>query len=553
MVGLGGVAATVLRGLASLWAARFAGLFLAAALVALPAGAEEGTAGPASFAAAGVVRFMPDKGAVRAWPIVDGRGRQLHAVSVVRAGDDLYFLQPRAVLRARGAYGALASLAVLTTERLEPPGGRVGSIPVQEFLNFAFTPERKSLVVLDKSGDIFELVLGTGAWRVLRANHQVTNQPDPEFVDLASDGSRVYVLDPERNQIWRFPAAKTADRLLPEIMPWKVQRGDANVSDGVSIGLDGYVYVLKRHGNITRYGVAAAAPGRPVPFRWRALRGCRPSRLTTAAGTPLFVVERETNRVLAIDKSTGACSHYLFPSASDLRGLLPERHRFFVLDGTRLVCRLLSDANRPSQAPNPRRMDPRLDGLVLPIEGARLPRHPGVWPGARRLYRFGVHKGVDFFADPACGVKIAMGTPVRAADGGKVIRADVNFRDMDAASFSRVMRQCRLEHATSQAHEDLFRGCQVWLDHGNGLVTRYAHLNGVREGLVPGAFVGRGETIGYVGVSGTGQNLPGRVKHPHLHFEIWLDGKYLGWGLTPAETFGLLEDIFGSACERGNS
>jgi murein DD-endopeptidase MepM/ murein hydrolase activator NlpD len=198
-------------------------------------------------------------------------------------------------------------------------------------------------------------------------------------------------------------------------------------------------------------------------------------------------------------------------------------------------------------------MDPRLDGLVLPIEGARLPRHPGVWPGARRLYRFGVHKGVDFFADPACGVKIAMGTPVRAADGGKVIRADVNFRDMDAASFSRVMRQCRLEHATSQAHEDLFRGCQVWLDHGNGLVTRYAHLNGVREGLVPGAFVGRGETIGYVGVSGTGQNLPGRVKHPHLHFEIWLDGKYLGWGLTPAETFGLLEDIFGSACERGNS
>lgn len=539
MVGIAGVAITILRQLAGGRAAHFFGLLVGATLAVLPAGAEESSGGPATFAA---------YGAVRAWPIVDGMGRQLQAISVARAGDDLYFLQPRAVLRASGAYGALDSLASVATERLRPPGGRVGRIPVQEFLNFAFLPGRKSLVVLDKSGDIFELALGTGAWRVLRANDQVTNQPDPEFVDLASDGVRVYVLDPERNQIWRFPATKTTDRLLPEIMPWQVKRGDANVSDGVSIALDGCVYVLKRNGNITRYG-AAGAPLRPVPFRWRALRDCRPSRLTTAAGTPLFVVERETNRVLAVDKSTGAYRPYLFPAASDLRGLLAERDRFFILNGTRLVCRLLSDSNKLYEAPHPRRIDPRLDGLVLPIEGARLPRHPGVWPGARRLYRFGVHKGVDFFADPACGVRIAMGTPVRAADGGKVIRADVNFRDMDAASFSRVMRQCRLEHATAEANEDLFRGCQVWLDHGNGLVTRYAHLNGIRQGLAPGSFVARGETIGYVGVSGTGQHLPGRLKHPHLHFEIWLDGKYLGWGLTPAETFGLFEDIFGSVCK----
>jgi murein DD-endopeptidase MepM/ murein hydrolase activator NlpD len=53
-----------------------------------------------------------------------------------------------------------------------------------------------------------------------------------------------------------------------------------------------------------------------------------------------------------------------------------------------------------------------------------------------------------------------------------------------------------------------------------------------------------------VGVSGTGQNLPGRAKYPHLHFEIWLDGKYLGYGLTPAETVGIFEDIFESPSKK---
>ena len=196
----------------------------------------------------------------------------------------------------------------------------------------------------------------------------------------------------------------------------------------------------------------------------------------------------------------------------------------------------------------PRRIDERLDGMILPIEGVRLPRHPGVWPGARRLYRFGVHKGVDFFDDPGCSANVVMGTSVRASDSGKVIRADVNFRDMDTESFRRVMSECRRQHNTSEKNEDLFRGRQVWIDHGNGAITRYAHLSKVADGLRAGRYVSRGEVVGYVGVSGTGESLSGHVKHPHLHFEIWLDGNYLGFGLTSGETIGLYEDIFGTGC-----
>ncbi len=73
----------------------------------------------------------------------------------------------------------------------------------------------------------------------------------------------------------------------------------------------------------------------------------------------------------------------------------------------------------------------------------------------------------------------------------------------------------------------------------------YAHLSKINSAVKVDDFARAGETIGYVGISGTGQNLPGRTPFPHLHFEIWLDGHYLGWGLTPTETMQVYEDIFG--------
>ncbi|MCG2840512.1 M23 family metallopeptidase [Sandaracinobacter sp. RS1-74] len=54
-------------------------------------------------------------------------------------------------------------------------------------------------------------------------------------------------------------------------------------------------------------------------------------------------------------------------------------------------------------------------------------------------------------------------------------------------------------------------GNMVELDHGGGLVTRYAHLS--RRLVRSGARVGRGETLGLVGSSG-------RATGSHLHFEV---------------------------------
>jgi len=54
-------------------------------------------------------------------------------------------------------------------------------------------------------------------------------------------------------------------------------------------------------------------------------------------------------------------------------------------------------------------------------------------------------------------------------------------------------------------------GREVVIDHGHGITTRYAHL--ASFAVAPGQFVHRGDTIGYVGLSG-------RSTGPHLHYEV---------------------------------
>ncbi|MFM9879680.1 MAG: M23 family metallopeptidase [Burkholderiaceae bacterium] len=110
-----------------------------------------------------------------------------------------------------------------------------------------------------------------------------------------------------------------------------------------------------------------------------------------------------------------------------------------------------------------------------------------------------MHTGLDFQADP--------GTPILAAAGGVVVTQEVH-----------------------PAYGNL-----VEIDHGNELVTRYAHASHV--GVKKGDLVKRGQKIAEVGNTG-------RSTGPHLHFEVLLQGipqnpqKFLAAGenLRPAQT-----------------
>ncbi|MBU1571478.1 MAG: M23 family metallopeptidase, partial [Proteobacteria bacterium] len=58
-------------------------------------------------------------------------------------------------------------------------------------------------------------------------------------------------------------------------------------------------------------------------------------------------------------------------------------------------------------------------------------------------------------------------------------------------------------------------GNTIAINHGHGMVTRYAHASKLLK--KPGSFVKRGEIIALVGDTG-------RSTGPHVHYEVHLNG-----------------------------
>ena len=169
-------------------------------------------------------------------------------------------------------------------------------------------------------------------------------------------------------------------------------------------------------------------------------------------------------------------------------------------------------------------------GLSLPIADAAIPTDPDLLPGAPRDYRAGVHEGIDFPAPS--------GAPVLAVADGTIVRIDRDFLD-----WTREVREMALFESvtlgyTPTATLDRIRGRQVWIDHGRGVVTRYAHLSEVAAFAV-GARVERGAIVGAVGSSGYPEG------GPHLHLEVRIDDDYLGDGLAGDALIAAIARAFG--------
>jgi hypothetical protein len=92
------------------------------------------------------------------------------------------------------------------------------------------------------------------------------------------------------------------------------------------------------------------------------------------------------------------------------------------------------------------------------------------------------HSGLDLVAPH--------GSPLRAAAAGTVVAA----------------------------HSYYAYGLLVDVDHGNGVLTRYAHMADFARGIRPGAQVQAGQLLGSVGRTG-------RATTAHVHFEVRINGR----------------------------
>ena len=115
--------------------------------------------------------------------------------------------------------------------------------------------------------------------------------------------------------------------------------------------------------------------------------------------------------------------------------------------------------------------------LIMPVAGQLASRF-----GLRRFFNGeprAPHAGLD--------VAVARGTPIKASAPGVVLAVDDYF----------------------------FNGMTVFVDHGNGLITMYCHLD--HFDVQAGQAVSKGQRLGRSGQTG-------RATGPHLHWSVILNG-----------------------------
>ncbi len=179
-----------------------------------------------------------------------------------------------------------------------------------------------------------------------------------------------------------------------------------------------------------------------------------------------------------------------------------------------------------------------LKEFIFPIVGACLPQSDSLMPNAPRPYRNGIHEGIDMYESDSC-TRIVRGTEVVAAKAGRVVRADNTFRELTASELDQLQANPNTPEAL-----DRFRGRQVWIDHGNGVVTRYAHLQSIAPGIAVGTTVKEGQVVAYVGESGTPESVTAPGTDYHLHFEVRVGSSYAGQGLPAVEVRRIYQGVF---------
>lgn len=179
-----------------------------------------------------------------------------------------------------------------------------------------------------------------------------------------------------------------------------------------------------------------------------------------------------------------------------------------------------------------------LGGFTFPIVGGCLPAGDQLLPNAPREYRNGFHEGLDLYESDNC-TQIRAGTRVVTVRVGTVIRADTDYTELTQAELDQLNAD-----PTAPGALDIFRGRQVWIDHGGGIITRYAHLSAVAEGIAEGVRVEAGQLIAYVGESGTPESVTNPGSENHLHFEVRIGESFLGADMDRPAVRAAYERLF---------
>jgi hypothetical protein len=160
----------------------------------------------------------------------------------------------------------------------------------------AYFSDRDTVMLITDEGNVMEYEPG---------NAQFMDTSDGSFqtgVDLGTYSTRIYLLDPENDQIWKYTRGTAGFGFGSEYMV----EGEVDLSDAVSMAIDGNVWVLHEDGEISRI-----LSGEDVPYY------ILKAPLTSIAGATEIYTELDVNQIYVVDPDNDRILTYDKTSKSD--------------------------------------------------------------------------------------------------------------------------------------------------------------------------------------------------------------------------------------------
>lgn len=453
----------------------------------------------------------------------------VHPIAFELAQNQVYLLDRGRVLQV-AAPPAVPQL-------LLEPGSLVSDTMVIEPLDLAYVDQQ--LLVLDRAGDVYRYDEATQSWHMEWYDRTIGKTSSHYYVALATAGENRYLADASYSYGLRYrPDLTTGGWQLP---PEEFYIDLAARPDEPQLPLiylltqsftsqEGFVHLYQAGVEQTTF-VLESELTRPLQLQLH--------------GSELWVLDQAGLRLQKFAGNSGALVEQItLPepiSAFDVdeQGQLWLAGRSRVLFPGRPDLWAVGEFSTPLTGPQPHDLSywHSLPPLVMPASGSAVPVRELRMPGAPRHYRLGVHEGLDFYWSP--------GKEVIAAADGVVIRATHDYTLPTTADFDQMRELAKQIGYSSPEILDFYRGRQVWVQHANGLVSRYVHLSEIAPNVVEGQAVTAGQLLGKVGNTGSPASVNDPAADAHLHFELWLGEVYVGQFLRPVEARYLWNLLFG--------
>ncbi len=306
--------------------------------------------GQTDKAAAGVILASAEEKAKAVLNTSNYRAKALEILTQIQSTRDLldnikHVAAPKVVadLSSKGASGALGMIAAkdrfyvyeaqklyeVILDKVQKPVSFDDNDPVISGILF---DEKSEPVFFSKAGKVSEFI--DGAVRPMSAQEGAFRKG----VQITDWGSRLYILDPSSDQIWRYSYIKSKGSFATA----EGYKTEGDVKNGVALTIDSNVYILNSDGSISRFygGIKQPLAIDRAPFSVMT----NPTRIYTDADmTQIFVVDSAAGKIYVYFKDQKT-QHLVYQQQIALDGVTDIRdvsfdkttNQLYVLDAKRI-------------------------------------------------------------------------------------------------------------------------------------------------------------------------------------------------------------------------